>query len=69
MRSGIKMSKEIDDKKMESLGIQLLGESLYQQRQYQESLHFNEEAFSINEEIDLKLWYSLSVLLRFFTLI
>ena len=56
MKSGIKMSKEMDDKKMESLGMQVLGESLYQQEKYQESLHFNEEAFSINEEIDLKLW-------------
>ena len=41
---------------MESLGIQLLGESLYQQGKYQESLHFYEESLNINEEIDLKLW-------------
>ena len=36
--------------------MQVLGESLYQQEKFQESLHFNEEAFSINEEINLKLW-------------
>jgi tetratricopeptide (TPR) repeat protein len=56
MKTGIEMVKEIDDKKMESLGIQLLGESLYQQGNYQESLYFYEESLNINEEIDLKLW-------------